>query len=59
MSDVIEQVIQRHPEVKNEGIPEILALFSPFRFFNFVSDPKKPLSKAAAATGLPKWRDSW
>src|SRR5687768_5049011 len=22
MSDVVEQVIQRHPEVKNEGIPE-------------------------------------
>ena len=22
MIDVVEQVIQRHPEVKNEGIPE-------------------------------------
>ena len=24
MSDVVEQVIQRHPEVKNEGIPEVV-----------------------------------
>jgi hypothetical protein len=23
ISDVVEQVIQRHPEVKNEGIPEL------------------------------------
>jgi hypothetical protein len=23
MSDVVEQVIQRHPEVKNEGMPEV------------------------------------
>jgi hypothetical protein len=23
MIDVVEQVIERHPEVKNEGIPEI------------------------------------
>src|SRR3954464_12778680 len=26
MSDVVEQVIQRHPEVKNEGIPEHMVL---------------------------------
>ena len=30
MSDVVEQVIQRHPEVKNEGIPEG-ATMSPHR----------------------------
>ena len=27
MSDVVEQVIQRHPEVKNEGIPEVWIWF--------------------------------
>src|SRR3954464_10149157 len=26
MSNVVEQVIQRHPEVKNEGIPEVRAM---------------------------------
>jgi hypothetical protein len=29
MIDVVEQVIERHPKVKNEGIPEILRPSSP------------------------------
>src|SRR3954469_25760133 len=32
MSNVVEQVIQRHPEVKNEGIPE------PHNCFHFLID---------------------
>jgi hypothetical protein len=35
MSDVVEQVIQRHPEVKNEGMPEgqLNMLANPFWIF--------------------------
>jgi hypothetical protein len=39
MSNVVEQVIQRHPEVKNEGILEDLTLSSlGFSIYN-LSDP--------------------
>jgi hypothetical protein len=27
MIDVVEQVIERHPKVKNEGIPEVAAIY--------------------------------
>jgi len=44
MSDVIEQVVQRHPEVKNEGIPEMSARMSVLTFAH--RKPKLPDSRA-------------
>ena len=41
MSDVVEQVIQRHPEVKNEGIPE--GSGADHRTIQTSGDPRRPI----------------
>jgi hypothetical protein len=64
MSDVVEQVIQRHPEVKNEGIPEsraaVRALAAVIRPADRVestlqaSDARLKLRDALSCSGAPR-----